>query len=107
MADNIDHILTDYFTGRLDANIKAGELVKQFGQAINQRHLDMWLFQRHVIDSVLQLESEQHIKTFRARYGNHDGWDDVAIEASVDKRTCQRWKDSFKNKLKRRLKNVL
>lgn len=74
MTDKLDHILSDYFTGRLDANIKASELVKQFGQAINQRHLDMWLFQRHVIGSVLQLESEQHIKTFRARYGNHDSW---------------------------------
>lgn len=107
MADKLDHVLSDYFTGRLDANIKASEIVKQFGQAINQCHLDMWLFQRHVIDSVLQLESEQHIKTFIARYGNHDSWDDVAIEASVDKRTCQRWRDSFKNKLKRPLKNEL
>lgn len=67
----------------------------------------MWLFQRHVIGSVLQLESEQHVKTLRARYVNHDSWDDVAIAASVDERTCQWWRDSFKNKLKRPLKNDL
>ena len=29
MTDKLDHILSDYFTGRLDANIKASELVKQ------------------------------------------------------------------------------
>lgn len=132
MADKIDHLLTDYFTGQLEANIKLRKL--ELSHYINHddnvgggrmqnnivrntettmlkvesdRLIQDWLYTSQVIDLMFALELDNVQRIIKARYGQRRTWIDISMSEHVDVRTLSRWRDDFKNKLKRPLKNVL
>ncbi len=132
MADKIDHLLTDYFTGQLEANIKLRKL--ELSHFINHddnvgggrmqnnivrntettmlkvesdRLIQDWLYASQVIELMFALELDNVQRIIKARYGQRRTWIDISMSEHVDVRTLSRWRDDFKNKLKRPLKNVL
>ncbi|WP_404975159.1 DUF722 domain-containing protein [Weissella paramesenteroides] len=132
MADNIDHLLTDYFTGQLEANIKLRKL--ELSHYINHddnvgggrmqnnivrntettmlkvesdRLIQDWLYASQVIELMFALELDNVQRIIKARYGQRRTWIDISMSEHVDVRTLSHWRDDFKNKLKRPLKNVL
>lgn len=132
MADKIDHLLTDYFTGQLEANIKLRKL--ELSHYINHddnvgggrmqnnivrntettmlkvesdRLIQDWLYASQVIELMFALELDNVQRIIKARYGQRRTWIDISMSEHVDVRTLSRWRDDFKNKLKRPLKNVL
>ncbi|MCM6765246.1 DUF722 domain-containing protein [Weissella paramesenteroides] len=132
MADKIDHLLTDYFTGQLEANIKLRKLELSYhndhddniggGRMQNNivrntettmlkvesdRLIQDWLYASQVIDLMFALELDNVQRIIKARYGKRRTWIDISMSEHVDVRTLSRWRDDFKNKLKRPLKNVL
>ena len=132
MADKIDHLLTDYFTGQLETNIKLRKLelshnTKHYdnvggGRMQNNivrntettmlkvesdRLIQDWLYASQVIELMFALELDNVQRIIKARYGQRRTWIDISMSEHVDVRTLSRWRDDFKNKLKRPLKNVL
>ena len=132
MADKIDHLLTDYFTGQLEANINLRKLELSYhndhddnvggGRMQNNitrntevtmlkvesdRLIQDWLYASQVIDLMFALELDNVQRIIKARYGQRRTWIDISMSEHVDVRTLSRWRDDFKNKLKRPLKNVL
>lgn len=132
MADKIDHLLTDYFTGQLEANIKLRKLELSYhndhddnvggGRMQNNivrntettmlkvesdRLIQDWLYTSQVIELMFALELDNVQRIIKARYGQRRTWIDISMSEHVDVRTLSRWRDDFKNKLKRPLKNVL
>lgn len=132
MADKIDHLLTDYFTGKLEANIKLRklELSHHTGHDDNvgggrmqnnivrntettmlkvesDRLIQNWLYASQVIELMFALELDNVQRIIKARYGQRRTWIDISMSEHVDVRTLSHWRDDFKNKLKRPLKNVL
>lgn len=132
MADNIDHLLTDYFTGKLEANIKLRKLELSHhtdhddnvggGRMQNNivrntettmlkvesdRLIQDWLYASQVIELMFALELDNVQRIIKARYGQRRTWIDISMSDHVDVRTLSHWRDDFKNKLKRPLKNVL
>lgn len=132
MADKIDHLLTDYFTGQLEANIKLRKL--ELSHYINHddnvgggrmqnnivrntettmlkvesdRLIQDWLYASQVIELMFALELDNVQRIIKARYGQRRTWIDISMSEHVDVRTLSRWRDDFKNKLKRPLKKVL
>lgn len=132
MADKIDHLLTDYFTGQLEANIKLRKLELSHYtnhddnvgdgriqnniirnteiimlKAESDRLIQDWLYASQVIELMFALELDNVQRIIKARYGQRRTWIDISMSEHVDVRTLSRWRDNFKNKLKRPLKNVL
>ena len=132
MADKLDHILSDYFTGKLEANIKLRKLelshynnhddnvgggrmqnniVRNTETTMLKVESDIliqdWLYASQIIELVFGLELDNVQRVIKARYGQRRTWIDISMSEHVDVRTLSRWRDDFKNKLKRPLKNVL
>ena len=132
MADKLDHILSDYFTGKLEANIKLRKLelsnynnhddnvgggrmqnniVRNTETTMlkveSDRLIQDWLYTSQVIDLMFALELDNVQRIIKARYGQRRTWIDISMSEHVDVRTVIRWRDDFKNKLNQPLKNVL
>ena len=132
MADKLDHILSDYFTGKLEANIKLRKLelsnynnhddnvgggrmqnniVRNTETTMLKVESDIliqdWLYASQIIELVFGLELDNVQRVIKARYGQRRTWIDISMSEHVDVRTVIRWRDDFKNKLNQPLKNVL
>ena len=124
MADRLDKLLSDYFTGRLVANIQLRRMELQFNSDCtpdenvgggrkqndynnpielrmireqNDTQLQQWLLQKHIIDTFYNITIESQQRVLEARYGNKDSWVKIANNEHVDERTCIRWRDDFKD----------
>lgn len=132
MADKLNHLLTDYFTGKLEANIKLRKLELRHytnhdeniggGRMHNNiaRHAEItmvkveadrliqdWLYISQVIGLLFSLESDNVQRVIKARYGMRKSWVEIAMSEHVDVRTVIRWRDDFKTSLEQPLANVL
>ena len=124
MADRLDKLLSDYFTGRLATNIRLRKMELQFnsdrtpdeniggGRKQNDYNnpvelrmireqrdtqLQQWILQKDIIDMIYNITIESQQCVLKARYGNQLSWVKVAEEVHVDERTCIRWRDDFKS----------
>ena len=124
MADTLDHLLSDYFTGRLEANIKLRKLELRYmkngvpdeniggGRKQNDYSnpieaamikeerddkLQTWLLQKEIVSVFFGLAIDNHQRILKARYGNGLSWVAIAQQEHVDVRTCIRWRDDFKD----------
>ncbi|MCT0485948.1 RinA family protein, partial [Weissella paramesenteroides] len=103
MADKIDHLLTDYFTGQLEANIKLRKLELSYhndhddnvggGRMQNNivrntettmlkvesdRLIQNWLYANQVIELMFALELDNVQRIIKARYGQRRTWIDIS-----------------------------
>ena len=124
MADTLDHLLSDYFTGRLEANIELRKLELRYmkngvpdeniggGRKQNDYNnpveaamikeerddkLQTWLLQKEIVSVFFGLAIDNHQRILKARYGNGLSWVAIAQQEHVDVRTCIRWRDDFKD----------
>ncbi|KAA8433630.1 DUF722 domain-containing protein [Weissella paramesenteroides] len=124
MADKLDKVLNDYFTGRLEANIKLRKLEIKFnsdrvpdenvggGRKQNDynnpvemamireqqdEQLQNWIMQKNIIDLFYPTIVDYQQRVLKARYGMHENWVDIALDEHVNVRTVIRWRDDFKD----------
>ncbi|MDF8368297.1 DUF722 domain-containing protein [Weissella paramesenteroides] len=124
MADKLDKLLSDYFTGILDANIKLRRAeLKYFSKHApdenigggrkqndysNPVELDMireeddemlsaWIMQKEIIETFFNITVEPQRTILYERYGHKKSWLAISLIVHANERTCQRWRDNFKN----------
>ncbi|KAA8457505.1 DUF722 domain-containing protein [Weissella paramesenteroides] len=124
MADVLDKVLSDYFTGRLEANIKSRKMEIQYnvnrtpdeniggGRKQNDynnpielrmikeqqdEQLQNWILQKNIIDVFYPTAVDYQQRVLKARYGLHESWIDIALAEHVEIRTVIRWRDDFKD----------
>ncbi|MCT0485961.1 RinA family protein, partial [Weissella paramesenteroides] len=103
MADKIDHLLTDYFTGKLDVDIRMRKLELSYhsnddeniggGRMQNNivrntettmlkvesdRLIQDWLYASQVIELMFALELDNVQRIIKARYGQRRTWIDIS-----------------------------
>lgn len=125
MADRLDKLLTDYFTGRLDILIKQREqdlrnpkrpedLNKDIKAANSYSNVvENILMKLEDDDTLQQLENlrgqikalvdmfdDQHKQVYFARYRNRLSWKSIEWAYHIDKRTGQRWCNELKDLIK-------
>lgn len=124
MADKLDKLLSDYFTGRLEANIKLRKMEIQYNvnrtpdenvgggrkqndynnpvelRMINEQNDDQlqnWILQKNIIDTFYPTSVDYQQRVLKSRYGMRKSWVEIALDEHVDVRTVIRWRDDFKS----------
>lgn len=123
MADKLDKLLSDYFTGVLDANIKLRRVeLKYFSKHVPDENigggrkqndysnpielsmireedddeLSAWIWQKEIIDMWYELTVEPQRTILSERYGRKKSWLAISLIVHADERTCREWRDRFK-----------
>ena len=123
MADKLDKLLSDYFTGRLDMNMKmrrlelkynldrtpdenigGGRKQNDYNNAVemsmireqNDRYLKDLRYQKDMIELMLSTTIDCRQRVLIAKYGRHETWTKIAFDEHVDERTVRAWRDEFK-----------
>ena len=123
MADKLDKVLSDYFTGRLDMNMKmrrlelkynldrtpdenvgGGRKQNDYNNAVemsmireqNDRYLKDLRYQKDMIELMLSTTIDCRQRVLIAKYGRHETWTKIAFDEHVDERTVRAWRDEFK-----------
>ena len=124
MADKLDHLLSDYFTGKLESEMKLRKLELQYhnnhdenvggGRMQNNLtrvaettmihiesdpKLQLYAYQKEIIETVLSIMPNNVIRVVKSFYGSKNSWITISMNENVDERTCVRWRDDFKNEL--------
>ena len=134
MADMLDKVLGDYFTGRLEANIKLRKMEIQYnvnrtpdeniggGRKQNDYNnpielrmikeqqddqLQNWIMQKNIIDIFYPTAVDYQQRVLEARYGMRKSWIDIALAEHVEIRTVIRWRDDFKDGIRGHLLSTL
>ena len=124
MADVLDKVLGDYFTGRLEANIKLRKMEIQYnvnrtpdeniggGRKQNDYNnpvelrmireqrdtqLQQWILQKDIIDSFYVITIAKQQRVLKAYYGKGQNWVEISLNEHIGERTCLRWRDDFKS----------
>lgn len=131
MADKIDHLLTDYFTGKLDVDIKMRKLELSYhsnddenigggrmqnnivrgAEIMIQKLDDDYTLQRltyikEVIGMMFDTQTETVQKIIQERYGRKKTWLAVSMIVHVDERTALERRNEFKALIKSPLEAV-
>ncbi|UEG66471.1 DUF722 domain-containing protein [Weissella sagaensis] len=131
MADKIDKMLTDYFTGKLDVDIKIRKLELSYhnngdenigggrmqnnivrGAEITMQKLDDdYILQRltyikEVIGMMFDTQTETVQKIIQERYGRKKSWLAVSMIVHIDERTALERRNEFKALIKSPLEAV-
>ena len=123
MADKLDKLLSDYFTGRLDMNMKmrrlelkynldrtpdenigGGRKQNDYNNAVemsmireqNDQYLKDLQYQKDMIEMMLSTTVDCRKRVLAAKYGRHETWVTIALNEHVDERTVRAWRDDFK-----------
>ena len=123
MADKLDKVLSDYFTGRLDMNMKmrrlelkynldrtpdenvgGGRKQNDYNNAVessmireqNDGYLKDLQYQKDMIEMMLSTTIDCRQRVLIAKYGRHETWTKIAFDEHVDERTVRAWRDDFK-----------
>ena len=123
MADKLDKLLSDYFTGRLETNMKmrqlelkynldrtpdenvgGGRKQNDYNNAVemsmireqNDRYLKDLRYQKDMIELMLSTTIDCRQRVLIAKYGRHETWTKIAFDEHVDERTVRAWRDEFK-----------
>ena len=123
MADKLDKVLSDYFTGRLDMNMKmrrlelkynldrtpdenvgGGRKQNDYNNAVemsmireqNDGYLKDLQYQKDMIEMMLSTTVDCRQRVLVAKYGRHETWTKIAFDEHVDERTVRAWRDDFK-----------
>nr|CCC56325.1 transcriptional activator-phage associated [Weissella thailandensis fsh4-2] len=126
MADRLDDLLHDYFTGKLNVDINIRKLELQFNsnrtpdenvgggrkqndfnypvenrmiREQNDEYLQAMLYQKTVIEMMLGVTIESRKRVLNARYGQGKSWIEIGLDEHVDERTVREWRDDFKSGL--------
>ena len=111
MADVLDKVLSDYFTGRLEANIELRKMEIQYnvnrtpdeniggGRKQNDYNntIELRILQKNIIDVFYPTAVDYQQRVLKARYGMHESWIYIALAEHVEIRTVIRWRDDFKD----------
>ncbi|QEA57357.1 DUF722 domain-containing protein [Weissella hellenica] len=125
MADKIDKMLTDYFTGKLDVDIKIRKLELSYhnngdenigggrmqnnivrGAEITIQKLDddytlqRLTYIKEVIGMMFDTQSETVQKIIQERYGRKKSWLAVSMIVHIDERTALERRNEFKALIK-------
>lgn len=131
MADKIDHLLTDYFTGKLDVDIKMRKLELSYhsnddenigggrmqnnivrGAEITIQKLDddytlqRLTYIKEVIGMMLDTQTETVQKIIQERYGRKKTWLAISLIVHVDERSAMERRNEFKALIKSPLEAV-
>ena len=100
MADKLDKLFSDYFTGRLAADIKLRQLPFSLEQLHdgNDPRLDESIRNQLIIDNLLSITKPKVVRVLKARYSVGTLWDDIAIDEQLNLRTLTRYRDEFKQR---------
>ncbi|GEP75477.1 DUF722 domain-containing protein [Weissella thailandensis] len=123
MADRLDKLLSDYFTGRLEMNMKmrklelkynfdrtpdenigGGRKQNDYNNAVetsmireqNDGYLKDLQYQKDMIEMMLSTTVDCRQRVLVAKYGRHETWTKIAFDEHVDERTVRAWRDDFK-----------
>ena len=123
MADKLDHLLSYYFTGRLEMNMKmrklelkynfdrtpdenigGGRKQNDYNNAVessmireqNDRYLKGLQYQKDMIEMMLSTTIDCRKRVLVAKYGRNETWAKIALNEHVDERTVRAWRDDFK-----------
>ena len=123
MADKLDKLLSDYFTGRLDMNMKmrrlelkynldrtldenigGGRKQNDYNNAVemamireqNDGYLKDLQYQKDMIEMMLSTTVDCRKRVLVAKYGRQETWVTIALNEHVDERTVRAWRDDFK-----------
>ena len=124
MADKLDHLLSDYFTGKLAMNMKMRRLEMQYhnnhdeniggGRMQNNLNrvaemdmiyidsdpkLKLYAYQKEVLETILAVMPDNVIRVVKAYYGDKKSWIAISIDEHVDERTVRSWRDKYKEEL--------
>ena len=126
MADKLDHLLSDYFTGKLDVaiqlrlmeltyrhgtpdeNIGGGRKQNDYNNAVeskmiheqNDPELKRLRYQKSVIKMMFDCLIKSHQDVLIDKYGNKKSWVTIGIDNHIDERTAREWRDDFKEGIK-------
>ncbi|WP_257607626.1 RinA family protein [Weissella sagaensis] len=131
MADKIDKMLTDYFTGKLDVDIKIRKLELSYhsnddenigggrmqnnivrGAEITMQKLDddytlqRLTYIKEVIGMMFDTQTETVQKIIQERYGRKKSWLAVSMIVHIDERTALERRNEFKALIKSPLEAV-
>lgn len=124
MADKLDHLLSDYFTGKLamnmklrkmelqyhnhhDENVGGGRMQNNLNRVAettiihieNDPQLQLYAYQKEIIETVLSFMPDNVIRVVKDYYGNKNGWVVVSMNECVDERTARTWRDNCKDEV--------
>lgn len=124
MADKLDKVLSDYFTGVIDTNIKLRKLELKFNfdrtpdenigggrkqndynnpvesamiRELQDEELQAWIWQKQVIEMWYNITVKPQRTILYERYGRKKSWLAISLIAHADERTCRDWRDRFKD----------
>lgn len=131
MADKIDKMLTDYFTGKLDVDIKIRKLELSYhnngdenigggrmqnnivrGAEVTMQKLDddytlqRLTYIKEVIGMMFDTQTETVQKIIQERYGRKKSWLAVSMIVHIDERTALERRNEFKALIKSPLEAV-
>lgn len=123
MADKLDKLLSDYFTGRLEMNMKmrklemkynfdrtpyknigGGRKQNDYNNAVevsmireqNDRYLKDLQYQKDMIEMMLSTTVDCRKRVLVAKYGRNEAWAKIVLNEHVDEHTVRAWRDDFK-----------
>lgn len=98
MADKLDHLISSYYTGELQAEICLRQLPFSLEQLHggNDPRLNEALFQKFTIDSLLSITTPQRVRVLEAHYGKRKPWGEIAEDEHLNQRTLLRYREDFK-----------
>lgn len=131
MADKLDHLLTDYFSGKLDVDIKMRKLELSYhsnddenigggrmqnnvvrGAEITMQKLDddymlmRLTYIKEVIGMMFDTQTETVQKIIQERYGRNKSWLAVSMFVHIDERSARERRNEFKTLIKSPLEAV-
>lgn len=98
MADKLDHLISSYYIGELQAEITLRQLPFSLERLHggNDPRLNEALFQKFMIDSLLSITTPQRARILEAHYGKGKLWDEIAHDEKLNQRTLTRYREDFK-----------
>lgn len=124
MADKLDHLLTDYFSGMLESEMKLRKLELQYhndhdenvggGRMQNNLtrvaettmihiesdpKLQLYAYQKEIIETLLSVMPDNVVRVVKAYYGSKNSWITISMNEHVDEKTVRLWRDKYKNEL--------
>lgn len=124
MADKLDHLLTDYFSCKLESEMRLRKLELQYhnnhdenvggGRMQNNLtrvaettmihiesdpKLQLYAFQKEIIETVLSIMPDNVVRVVKSFYGSKNSLIAISMDEHISERTVRAWRDDFKNEL--------
>lgn len=103
MWDNSIRLWTDYFSGKLDANIKATKLVMAYQHSEDDTQLKQYEFEKSTIEELLNDLSAIHLKALIMHEKDRQSWHSISEELNVKLGSLTDMKYKLNKQLRKRL----